>query len=169
MIDIEIARRLLLLAWAPRAAAPATPRSIDGRVHHAAGHCCWALLPRLVPCLPLALIRSTLRGRAMVRQIAHPGAVSPPVSPAGRGKTEPEPKPEPEPENSSNVQEGRAEPAGSPEERPTSAMSARELVKWAEQLSSRSPTGRLASALKEAAESPPKEYGNTEERLEALG
>ena len=47
-------------------------------------------------------------------------------------------------------------------------MSARELVKWAEQLSSRSPTGRLASALKEAAESPPKEYENTEERLEAL-
>jgi hypothetical protein len=109
----------------------------------------------------------------MVRQIAHPGAVSPPVSPAGRGETRgktEEPEQEPEPENISDAVQaaGRTETADTPEERPTSAMSARELVKWAEQLSSRSPTGRLASALKEAAESPPKEYGNTEERLEAL-
>ena len=80
----------------------------------------------------------------MVRQIVHPGAVSPPASPSnGHSGKQPEPEPEPERQlQPDSMQVPGAEPARTPE----STMSARELVKWAEQLSSRSPTGRRASA-----------------------
>ena len=93
----------------------------------------------------------------MVRQIAHHGMVakSPPSSPSG-GR-EPEPPLQP------------ASPSAEPRATGGASPTARELAARLEQLSARSPTGRLTTALSNAADSPPQDLpANTEARLEAL-